>query len=134
MMQNLKEECKILNSAVKFKYRGQKFKWWISNSNHEFWRGSYAIKPTFPNSNLTRNVVDEEPICGYATSKKLFIYPFICLIPIIFFSNIITMRAHSWNFPASLTRHILQYIKCYNSFPFYGYMACDAFSLLENEN
>ena len=61
-------------------------------------------------------------------------YSFIYLIPIIFFSNIITMRAYSWNFPASLTRYIIQYIKCYISFPFYGHMACDAFSLLENEN
>ena len=27
-------------------------------------------KPTFPNSNLTRNQVDEEPLCGHATSSK----------------------------------------------------------------
>ena len=31
-------------------------------------------KPTFPNSNSTRNQVDEEPLCGCATSKSLFIY------------------------------------------------------------
>ena len=31
-------------------------------------------KPTFPNSNSTRNQVDEEPLCGFATSKSLFIY------------------------------------------------------------
>ena len=31
-------------------------------------------KPTFPNSNLTRNQVDEEPLCGCATCKSLFIY------------------------------------------------------------
>ena len=31
-------------------------------------------KPTFPNSNSTRNQVDEEPFCGCATSKSLFIY------------------------------------------------------------
>ena len=32
-------------------------------------------KPTFgePNSNLTRNQVDEEPLCGRATSRSLFI-------------------------------------------------------------
>ena len=29
-------------------------------------------KPTFPNSNSTRNQVDEEPLCGCATSKSLF--------------------------------------------------------------
>ena len=31
-------------------------------------------KPTFPNSKSTRNQVDEEPLCGCATSKSLFIY------------------------------------------------------------
>ena len=31
-------------------------------------------KPTFPNSNSTRNQLDEEPLCGCATSKSLFIY------------------------------------------------------------
>ena len=37
-------------------------------------------KPKFPNSNLTRNQVDEEPYCGCATSKLvLFIYLFIYL-------------------------------------------------------
>ena len=30
--------------------------------------------PTFPNSHSTRNQVDEEPLCGRATSKSLFIY------------------------------------------------------------
>ena len=30
-------------------------------------------KPTFPNSNSTRNQVDEEPLRGCATSKSLFI-------------------------------------------------------------
>ena len=34
-------------------------------------------KPTFPNSNSTRNQVEEEPLCGCATSKSLFIYSFI---------------------------------------------------------
>ena len=37
-------------------------------------------KPTFPNSNSTRNQVNEEPLCGCATCKSLFIYLFI-LIP-----------------------------------------------------
>ena len=31
-------------------------------------------KPTFPNYNSTRNQVYEEPLCGSATSKSLFIY------------------------------------------------------------
>ena len=35
-------------------------------------------KPTFPNSNSTRNQVDEEPLCGCATCKSLF-YLFIYL-------------------------------------------------------
>ena len=30
-------------------------------------------KPSFPNSNLTWNQVDEEPLTGCATSKSLFI-------------------------------------------------------------
>ena len=34
-------------------------------------------KPTFPDSNSTRNQVDEEPLCGCATSKSLFILFFI---------------------------------------------------------
>ena len=33
-------------------------------------------KPTFPNSNSTGNKVDEEPLCGCATCKSLFIYLF----------------------------------------------------------
>ena len=36
-------------------------------------------KPTFPNSNSTRNKVDEEPLCGCATCKSLFTYLFIYL-------------------------------------------------------
>ena len=36
-------------------------------------------KPTFPNSSSTRNQVDEEPRCGYATSKSLFIYRYLFL-------------------------------------------------------
>ena len=31
-------------------------------------------KPKFQNSNSTRNQVDEEPLCGCASSKSLFIY------------------------------------------------------------
>ena len=31
-------------------------------------------RPTLSNSNSTRNQVDEEPLCGCATSKSLFIY------------------------------------------------------------
>ena len=36
-------------------------------------------KPTYPNSNLTRNQVDEEPLRGCASSKSLSIYLFIYL-------------------------------------------------------
>ena len=36
-------------------------------------------KPAFPNSNSTMNQVDEEPLCGCATLKLLFIYLFIYL-------------------------------------------------------
>ena len=30
-------------------------------------------KPTFPNSNSISNRVDEEPLCGYATSRSLLL-------------------------------------------------------------
>ena len=43
-------------------------------------RGFSPGTPVFSspsNSNLTRNQVDEEPLCGCATSKSLFIYLFI---------------------------------------------------------
>ena len=33
-------------------------------------------KPTFPICNSTKNQVDEEPLCGCATSKSLYIYLF----------------------------------------------------------
>ena len=41
-------------------------------------------KPTFPNSNSTRNQVQEEPLCGCATSKSLFIYLFIYLFRAVY--------------------------------------------------
>ena len=34
-------------------------------------------KPTFPNSNSTRNQVDEKPLCGCTSSKSSFIIYFI---------------------------------------------------------
>ena len=37
-------------------------------------------KLTFPNSNSTRNKVDEEPLCGNANSKSLFIYYLFMLL------------------------------------------------------
>ena len=33
-------------------------------------------KPTFPSSNSTSNQVDEEPLCGCATSRSLFSFLF----------------------------------------------------------
>ena len=44
-------------------------------------------KPTFPNSNSTRNKVDKEPLCGCATSQSWFIYYFIYLFIIYFASG-----------------------------------------------
>ena len=43
---------------------------------------------TFQNSNSTRNRVEEEPLCGYATSKSLCIY-FIHLKVNLFIDNLI---------------------------------------------
>ena len=40
----------------------------------------FPQKPTFSNSNPTRNQADEEPLRGCATSKSLFIYLFIYFI------------------------------------------------------
>ena len=37
-------------------------------------------KQAFPNSNTTRKQVDEEPICGCATSKSLFIYYYLFIM------------------------------------------------------
>ena len=42
-------------------------------------------KPTFSNSNSTSNQVDEEPLCGCATCKSLFIYLFIYFNPSVGF-------------------------------------------------
>ena len=36
-------------------------------------------KPTFPNSNSIRNRVDEEPLCGSATSKSLYYHYYYIL-------------------------------------------------------
>ena len=47
-------------------------------------------KPTFPNSNSTRNQVDEEPLCGYDTCKSLFIYLFIYYLFQSFFQKFLT--------------------------------------------
>ena len=41
-------------------------------------------KPKFPNSSSTRNQVDDEPLCGSATSESLFIYLFIYLYIYVF--------------------------------------------------
>ena len=46
-------------------------------------------KPTLPNSILTRNQVDEEPFCGCATSKSLFIYLFIYLFICLLYQGLI---------------------------------------------
>ena len=39
-----------------------------------------SSKPAFPNSNSTRNQVDEEPLCGCATSKSLINFYLFYLI------------------------------------------------------
>ena len=57
---------------------GWVFCWFsISLAARGFFQGTPVFpshqKPTFPNSNSTRNQVDEEPLRGCATSKSLFI-------------------------------------------------------------
>ena len=60
-------------------------------------------KPTFPNSNLTRNQVDE-PLCGCATCKLLFIY--------LLYSGILSLPLLS-----TLTSSELSHNKCYALWP-----------------
>ena len=40
-------------------------------------------KPTFPNSNLTRNQIVKEPVSGCATFKSSFIYSLFTAVPSI---------------------------------------------------
>jgi len=49
-------------------------------------------KPTVPNYNSAGNQVDEEPLCGCATSKSLFIYLFIYLF--ILFIYVLNVPSH----------------------------------------
>ena len=49
-------------------------------------------KPTFPNSNSTRNQVDKEPLCGCATSKSLFIYYYSFIIYLLFIITITVLN------------------------------------------
>ena len=44
-------------------------------------------KPTFPNSNSTRNQVDKEPLCGCATCKSLFILFIFIYVHIFWFET-----------------------------------------------
>ena len=53
-------------------------------------------KPTFPNSNSTRNKVDKKPLCGCATSKSLFIYLFIYLMSLNYQSNLFNLKLNNY--------------------------------------
>ena len=44
-------------------------------------------KPAFPNSTSTRNQVDEEPLCGCATSKSLFILFYLFIYSLLITST-----------------------------------------------
>ena len=54
-------------------------------------------KPTFPNSNSTRNQVDEEPLCGCATSTS-FLFRYLLLV----FIN----KVFEWIFVIDICMHI----------------------------
>ena len=58
-------------------------------------------KPTFPNSNSTRNQVDEEPLYGCATSKSLFI------LFIFLYFEVYTMSEYNEQWVALLSMHPL---------------------------
>ena len=53
-----------------------------------------SSKPTFPNSNSTRNQVDKEPLWGCATSKSLFIHLFILFLIDSRFNNALGILAY----------------------------------------
>ena len=59
-------------------------------------------KPTFPDSNSTRNQVDEEPLGGCATSKPLFIYYFY-----LFIYSLFIFQGHT---KITLTGNVLYFI------------------------
>jgi len=54
-------------------------------------------KPAFQNSNSTRNQVDEEQLCGCATSKALFIYIYFIYL-FIYFVNFTIRCIALWAF------------------------------------
>ena len=55
-------------------------------------------KPTFPNSNSTRNQVDEEPLCGCVTYKSLFIF-YLVILPT-------TVKHFGWAASFTQTRNV----------------------------
>ena len=59
-------------------------------------------KSTFPDSNSTRNQVDEEPLCGCATFKPLFIYYFY-----LFIYSLFIFQGHT---KITLTGNVLYFI------------------------
>ena len=68
-------------------------------------------KPTFPNSNSTRNKVDKEPLCGCATSKSLFIYLFIYLFIFIY---LMSLNYQSNLFNLKLNNYVARNKRCYS--------------------
>ena len=72
-----------------------------------FLRGTLVFpspqKPTLPNSNSTRNQVDEEPLCGCATSKSLLL--FYC-----YFSSYIQLNLDSSLLPRRNCPHEFGYL------------------------
>ena len=54
-------------------------------------------KPTFSNSNSTRNQVHEEPLCGCATSKSLFIFHYLFSIIYLFIIYMFAILTHVMN-------------------------------------
>ena len=52
-------------------------------------------KPTFPNSNSTRNQVDEKPLCGCATCNRF--YSFILFIYLIFHMTLSLIKSRLSN-------------------------------------
>ena len=50
-----------------------------------------TLKPTFLNSNSTRNQEDEEPLCGGATSKSLLLLFYYCILNIVYYRIFVSL-------------------------------------------
>ena len=79
-------------------------------------------KPTFPNPNSTRNQVDEEPLCGCATCKSLFIFIYLF---ILFYTPTFQKRLtyFPWFWSESMFHNHIIMLTMYNTAIFFSLFA-----------